>query len=136
MKNAKSISNANQSKEGLKKSSANQSNEGLKKSLQKDFPKKSRIHLYSSIDYDKDSISDQKKSRGKIRSRLSGFMKDILGKDRSDQERRGSIKGFKKFYKENFSLNDFSIESLLSSRKNGDQIQDYKDMLIMIKSFK
>lgn len=76
---------------------------------------------------------EKKKHRGKIRRTLHKFVNDILGKDRSNEEREKSVKLFLKFYKENWKVNDFKIESFTQSQNKAD-IKDYSEMLKYIQS--
>ena len=79
------------------------------------------------------SSDEKKKFRGGIRKDLKNFMKSILGKDRKDEERKESIIAFMEFYKENWIIQDFKIESFSNSSNSIDR-KDYIDLLSYLKS--
>jgi len=111
----KSIDNANLSK--IKES------KGEKKDI-------TRSSLYKGVDAL--SMRDQKKERSKIRRKLDAFCNAILGKDRSKEEKEGSIKEFNAFYKKNWKLNDYKIDNF-SNRSDEDQRKDYQLILDLAK---
>lgn len=76
---------------------------------------------------------EQKKFRQRIRSKTRRFVNDILGKDRTDEERTKGIKEFLIFYKENWKIQDFRIENF-SGSKNQNDLKDYSDLLEYVKS--
>lgn len=76
---------------------------------------------------------DQKKFRSKIRRALQSFCNQVLGKDRSEEERVASIKSFLKFYQENWKIQDFKIENF-SQSKDLDDLKDYKNLLALVQS--
>lgn len=76
---------------------------------------------------------EQKKFRQRIRSKLRRFVSDILGKDRTDEERQKAILNFLIFYKENWKIQDFRIENFSGSKNNSD-LKDYSDLLEYVKS--
>jgi hypothetical protein len=76
---------------------------------------------------------DQKKFRSKIRRSLHSFCNQILGKDRSEEERKESIKNFLIFYKMNWKIQDFRIENFSQSKDELD-LKDYKNLLNLISS--
>jgi len=76
---------------------------------------------------------EQKKFRQRLRSKLRKFVSDILGKDRSTEERTKGIESFIIFYKENWKINDFRIENFSGSKNNSD-LKDYSDLLEYVKS--
>lgn len=78
---------------------------------------------------------DAKKFRSKIRRKLQSFCNIILGKDRSIEEKNEGIQNFLKFYKENWKLNDFKIESFSQSKDESD-LKDYKSLLKFIQDAK
>jgi hypothetical protein len=76
---------------------------------------------------------EKKKFRSKIRRGLHSFCNQILGKDRSEEERKESVKSFLAFYKKNWKINDFKIESFTQSKDDSD-LKDYKNLLNLISS--
>lgn len=80
------------------------------------------------IGLEKLSEREKKIFRGKIRRKLDNYVSDILGKDRTDQERTDAIKNFLSFYKKNWIRTDFKIESF-TLKKNEADIKDYKNLL-------
>lgn len=76
---------------------------------------------------------DHKKFRSKIRRGLHSFCNQILGKDRSEEERKASVKSFLSFYKINWRVQDFKIESFTQSKDEAD-LKDYKDLLKFVAS--
>lgn len=105
---------------------------GNKELTNKEGIKTSNKDLYS-IDRSSMSSEDQKKFRQKIRRDLQRFVKDILGKDRSDESRTKSISEFLIFYKSNWKIQDFRIENF-SQSKNETDLKDYKDLLTFVSS--
>jgi hypothetical protein len=87
-------------------------------------------HLY--IGMENKSSEEKKKHRGKIRRDLDRFVNQILGKDRSAEERAASILSFLDFYKSNWKITDFKIDNF-SQIKEKEKIQDYKDLLDAVK---
>jgi len=74
------------------------------------------------------STDEKKKFRNKIRSKTKYFVNQILGKDRSEKERTDSIKEFLTFYKENWKIQDFKIESF-TSKQNESDLKDLRNLL-------
>lgn len=105
---------------------------GDKSLTNKEGIKSSNKDLYS-IDRSKMNSEDQKKFRQKIRRDLQRFVKDILGKDRTDESRTKSISEFLNFYKSNWRITDFKIENF-SQSKNEIDLKDYKDLLMFVSS--
>lgn len=127
MKNQKTLStktnvNLNSLKNELKKN---------EKNFTKESKSNSNKNLYKGIE----SLSneDQKKFRSKIRRKLDRFVSDILGKDRSDQERINSINEFLEFYKKNWIINDFELSNFTSTNKE-DKRKDFKIILDICKN--
>lgn len=79
------------------------------------------------------SSEEKKKHRGKIRRELHKFCNNILGKDRSAEERTKNVKDFLKFYKDNWKVQDFKIENFSHSQNPTDQ-KDYKALLQYVQS--
>src|SRR5690349_8499402 len=105
---------------------------GNKELTNKEGIKTSNKDIYS-IDRKSMSSEDQKKFRQKIRRDSQRFVKDILGKDRSDESRTKSISEFLEFYKKNWKIQDFRIENF-SQSKNETDLKDYTDLLNYVKS--
>jgi len=76
---------------------------------------------------------EMKKFRSKIRRTLRSFVNQILGKDRSEEERTKSVKDFLSFYKKTWKINDFKIENFTQSKDDAD-LKDYKDLLVFVSS--
>lgn len=76
---------------------------------------------------------ERKRKRSSIRRERNRFINQILGKDRSEEERIDSIQKFLIFYKENWKINDFKIENFSQSNNAEDQ-KDCKNLLDFIKS--
>lgn len=76
---------------------------------------------------------EKKKFRGKIRRDLGRFVNQILGKDRSEDERTKSIQEFLTFYKSHWKITDFKIDNF-SQCKDETDLQDYKTLLSVVKS--
>jgi len=104
---------------------------GKKSLLDKEDAKGSSKSIYKGLDAL--GSEDKKKKRSKIRRGLRGYINDILGKDRSDEERLISIESFMEFYKENWKIQDFKIENFSSSRNEID-LKDCKNLLDYLKS--
>lgn len=78
------------------------------------------------------SGEEQKKFRSKIRRGLHSFVNQILGLDRPAAERKESIASFMKFYKLNWKIQDFKIESFSQSKDEQD-LKDYKTLLAEVR---
>jgi len=75
---------------------------------------------------------ERKKRRGWLRRERNRFINQILGKDRTDDERTDSIQKFLIFYKENWRVNDFKIETFCQT-KDESELQDCKALLEYVK---
>jgi hypothetical protein len=104
---------------------------GKKELITKERSVLSKKSLYKGTD----SLGEEesKKFRGKIRRSLHRFVNEILGKDRTNEEREKSVKAFLKFYKENWKIQDFKIENF-SQSKNSTDLKDYIDLLRYVQS--
>ena len=89
---------------------------------------KTQINATKSLYIHEMKGEEAKKFRSKIRRKLGSFVNIILGKDRSEEERAEGVAEFTKFYKANWKLNDFKIESFTQSKDESD-LKDYKDLL-------
>lgn len=76
---------------------------------------------------------EKKKFRSKIRRALHSYCNQILGKDRSEEERKTAIKSFLSFYKENWKIQDFKMENFTQS-KDADDLADYRNLLKFVSS--
>jgi len=74
---------------------------------------------------------EKKKFRGKIRRDLDRYVSIILGKDRGNEERKRGISEFLSFYRENWIVTDFRIETF-SEKKNENDIRDYRNLLNVV----
>ena len=88
------------------------------------------------LSYDNLSQKDKKSYRSMIRKRLDKFASDILGKDRSKEDKEKSLKLMDAFYQKYFSSNDYSIGSMMQSRKLDSRSQDIKNLLGELRKFK
>lgn len=79
------------------------------------------------------SSEEKKKFRGKIRRDLGRFVNQILGKDRSDEERANSIREFLEFYSKNWKVTNFKIDDF-SQSKNEIDLKDYRTLLHTVQS--
>lgn len=77
------------------------------------------------------STDEKKTFRGKIRRDLNNFVKEILGKGRSNSEREKAIEEFMEFYKMHWRITDFRIENFSQKTNEGD-IKDYKNLLKVV----
>jgi len=114
-------------KKDKKKNSDDANLSKIKEGKGKDQEKKiNRSSLYKGIDHL--SMKDQKNKRSKLRNKLDGFCKSILGLDRSKEEKDKSIKEFNQFYKENWKINDYKIDNF-SNRSDEMQRKEYQLIL-------
>lgn len=75
---------------------------------------------------------ERKKRRGWIRRERNRFINQILGKDRTEDERTDSIQKFLAFYKENWRVTDFKIESFCQTKDDA-ELADCKALLEYVK---
>lgn len=94
--------------------------------------KTSNKSLYKGLDGM--TTEDKKRHRSKIRRTLDNLMKEILGKDRTDAEREKGISEFMIFYKENWKITDFRIETF-SEKSNEADLKNYRNLLAVVKEF-
>lgn len=125
---ATSVDSANleSAKINLSKSNFNFEESGISSSR-----KTSNKSLY--IGLDSMSTEEKKRHRSKIRRNLDNYMKDILGKDRTSKERETAVGDFLSFYKKNWKITDFKIESF-SEKTNEIDLKNYKMLLDFVKS--
>jgi hypothetical protein len=90
----------------------------------------SQKNLY--LGMDGKSQEERKKRRGWIRRERNRFINQILGKDRTDDERTDSIQKFMTFYKENWKVTDFKIETFTQSKDEA-ELKDCKELLDYLK---
>lgn len=144
--------NANVSKVETKKSK--KSNEVVKLNVQsiadrlnkieiKDKKVKNTIYIYpEGWTQDKINSTEGKKFRNKQRNKIKFFCnqiflfsKQLLVNSKNEDAKKSlsnTIADFKKYYKENYRLNDFSIESISQAKE--DKTNDIKLMLEILKS--
>jgi hypothetical protein len=106
----------------------------------KDIPKGGYINSPSIYKIDQDrwdamNDRDRKKFRRDMRSKLQRFSNNILGKDRSDKDRRDAIKEFKSFFKENYISSKLDASSIYQG-SNGSKRKEIEDMIFIIENFK
>lgn len=78
------------------------------------------------------SALDQKKERSKLRRKLESFRNEILGKDRSKEEKEKGMQDFIAFYKKNWKIQDFRFENF-SHQKDADFKSDWESILSLCK---
>lgn len=76
------------------------------------------------------SALDQKKERSKLRRKLEFFRKEILGKDRSKEEKEKGLNDFLAFYKMHWKIQDFRFENF-SHQSDSDFKSDFELILSM-----
>lgn len=104
----------------------------------KDFPKTSAISspsLYRIEGWENFTDKQKKTYRRKMRTQLRKFMQDILGKDRSNDERKKSVKEFQKFFKDNYISSTLDASAIYSGNDAGKR-KDYEDMIAVINATK
>lgn len=137
-----SASNASKEEKKSPKNASNASKE-IQKNIEsklRDIPRNSFINSPSIYKIPKEKWDamgdrDRKKFRRNMRSQLKRFSNAILGKDRSDIERRESIKEFKSFFKENYIADKLDASAIYSG-SNEIQRKEYADMIFIIENFK
>jgi hypothetical protein len=108
------IENASK-KESKKESNKDAKLENASLNIQKNIEeKKSSPSIYLNPEWDSMNDKDKKSYRRKRRSELQKFINDILGKDRSENEIKDSIKSFKSHFKKNYLAKEISPSSLYS----------------------
>ena len=91
--------------------------------------KTSRKSLYKGTDK---MTTDEKKSHRRILRRdLNNFVSSILGRDRTEDERKHSISEFILFYKKNWIVTDFKIETF-SEKTNENDLRNYRNLLSVV----
>jgi hypothetical protein len=77
------------------------------------------------------TTDEKKKFRRDLRKNLSQFVSVILGKNRTNEERKQGISDFLKFYRKNWIVTDFRIETFSEKRNEGD-LKDFKNLLQVV----
>ena len=132
MENQKTVTKKNTKKDALNISNVKiDIKKGKKDLISKEASFLSGKSLYKGMDAL--STDEKKKARGKIRRQLKSFINQILGKDRSEEERETSIESFMTFYQDNWMIQDLKIESFTNTRNDMDR-KDCIDLLDYLKS--
>lgn len=140
-KDAKINSNASNAS---KKGNASNKKDAISKDIQKNIESKLRdiprggmgINSPSIYKMDKeiwDAMGDRERKsfRRKMRSNLQRFSNQILGKDRSDEERLNACKEFKKYFKENYLASKLDASAIYQG-SNDSKRKEYQDMIEII----
>jgi hypothetical protein len=80
---------------------------------------------------EKMTLEEKRKFRRDLRKTLSQFVSQILGRNRSNEERKEGIKKFLVFYRENWIVTDFRIETF-SEKRNEADLKDFKNLLSVV----
>lgn len=105
------------------------------KEISRDAKPKERGYIYKfQLDAKKLSAKDAKKLRSKLRRKLQAICNEIILAN-VKQENLNIVKTFLTFYKENYILNDLSLQSLTNS---SDELkhQDINKVLLLAKKVK
>lgn len=78
---------------------------------------------------------EKKSTRRKIRNLLESFVSSLL-RAKSEQSKKAIAKDFCIFYKEIYSLNDFSIDSLISNNTDETKKDNVQKFLNLVKKYK
>ena len=91
------------------------------------------IYIYS--DDIKDNQNKRKSFRNKMRTKRQNFENDILKfySENKDNELKESIKQFLLFYKENYTINDLSLYSIIKNNTDTDKMKKTEEFLKVIK---
>lgn len=103
----------------------------LRDSPKKGFKNSPSIYSIPLEKWDAMDDKDRKKFRRGMRNKLNHFKNDLLGKDRSMQDRKNAKKDFIKFFKDNYISSKLESSSIYQG--NNEIIRkDYDDMIKMI----
>lgn len=91
------------------------------------------IYIYS--DEIKDNQNKRKSFRNKCRTKRINFENDILKfySENKNKELKNSIKAFLIFYKENYTINDLSLYSIIKNNTDTDKMKKTEEFLKVIK---
>lgn len=91
------------------------------------------IYIYS--DDIKDSQNKRKSFRNKCRTKRINFENDVLKfySENKNEELKNSIKAFLIFYKENYTINDLSLYSIIKNNTDTDKMKKTEEFLKVIK---
>ena len=91
------------------------------------------IYIYS--EEIKDNQNKRKSFRNKMRTKRQNFENDIIRAYHlnNDNELKESIKSFLIFYKENYSVNDLSLYSIIKNNTDTDKMKKTDEFLRIIK---
>lgn len=125
-KNASPSKKSNPSKKRISNASKN-----IQKKIE---DKKSYPSIYKIKKEDWDAMNDKEKKsfRSKMRRNLQSFMRDILGRDRSNEEIAGSIKKFNAYFKRNYIAKELDASAIYAGN-DASKRKDYQKMIARIK---
>lgn len=131
------MQNQSETKKGTKGSKSSKTDKANKEVVKDSLLEKrgidARKNLYS-FKHEGMTGEEQKKFRSKIRRDLARFCNQILGIDRSEEERGNALKEFLTFYRKTWKINDFRIENF-TQKKNDEAIEDYRKILLIAEDF-
>ena len=93
------------------------------------------IEIYIYSEDIKDNQNKRKSFRNKCRTKRQNFENDILKfySENKNNELKESIKAFLIFYKENYSINDLSLYSIIKNNTDTDKMKKTEEFLKVIK---
>lgn len=102
--------------------------------ISKEIQKEKKGNVYK-FDYELLDTDQLKKKRQNARNKVGSFVKNIINYSdlqKNKEELDKQVKEFKKFYKETYSLNDFSVKSLRNKVSEKEKI-DLERMFVIVK---